>query len=200
MHSARAHQISEQCVVSRDATLYNAHDTAAQFRSPCDNQLNTFNVSRSHFATETVTSACKHLHRSRRRQMRLAGRATVVGIMRAPSISEDGGVPKACDTKGGGRAGAVVVDVGPDRSTRPSSTPNARRAPTARRCSVCVAYSASLCAATSHPRPCPSSSSRSPSPVALSHPQWYHLPRRRRHPWAPASPPMRAPRAPASRA
>ena len=39
----------------------------------------------------------------------------MVGIMRAPSTSEDGGVPKACDTKGGGRAGAVVVDVGPDQ-------------------------------------------------------------------------------------
>ena len=45
------------------------------------------------------------------------GRATVVGITRAPSTrsSEDGGVPKACDTKGGGRAGAVVVDLGPDQ-------------------------------------------------------------------------------------
>ena len=48
-------------------------------------------------------------------QMRLTGRATVVGITRAPSISEDGGVHKACDTKGDGRVGAVVVDVGPDQ-------------------------------------------------------------------------------------
>ena len=48
--------------------------------------------------------------------MRLTGRATVVGIMRAPSIAEDGGVLlKACDTNGGGQVGAVVVDVGPDQ-------------------------------------------------------------------------------------
>eukprot|EP00964_Phaeocystis_antarctica_P033834 scaffold19195_cov59-Phaeocystis_antarctica.AAC.4 len=45
----------------------------------------------------------------------VTGRATVVGITRAPTISEDGGVHKACDTKGDGRVGAVVVDVGPDQ-------------------------------------------------------------------------------------
>ena len=42
--------------------------------------------------------------------MRLTGRATVLGIMRAPSIAG-----KACDTNGDGRVGAVVVDVGPDQ-------------------------------------------------------------------------------------
>ena len=45
--------------------------------------------------------------------MRLTGHAIVVGITRLPSIAEDGGVLKASDTKGGGRA--VVVDVGPDQ-------------------------------------------------------------------------------------
>ena len=49
------------------------------------------------------------------RQMPLAGRAAVVGITRPPSTAEDGGVPKASDTSGDGRAGAVVVDVGPDQ-------------------------------------------------------------------------------------
>ena len=45
--------------------------------------------------------------------MRIMGRAKIVGITRAPFISEDGGaLLKACDTTGGGRAGAVVVDVG----------------------------------------------------------------------------------------
>ena len=48
--------------------------------------------------------------------MRLTGRATVVGITRATSIAENGGaLIKACDTNGGGRVGAVVVDVGPDQ-------------------------------------------------------------------------------------
>ena len=53
--------------------------------------------------------------------MPLAERATVLGITRAPSIAEDGGacakkeVRKASDTHGGGRVGAVVVDVGPDQ-------------------------------------------------------------------------------------
>ena len=47
--------------------------------------------------------------------MPLAGRAAVVGITRPPSTAEDGGVPKASDTNGGGRVGAVVVDVGTDQ-------------------------------------------------------------------------------------
>ena len=47
--------------------------------------------------------------------MRLTGRATVLGITRPPSIAEGDGVLKASDTKGGGRAGAVVVDLGPDQ-------------------------------------------------------------------------------------
>ena len=47
--------------------------------------------------------------------MRLTGRATVLNITRAPSIAEDGGVRKACDTNSDGRVGAVVVDVGPDQ-------------------------------------------------------------------------------------
>eukprot|EP00964_Phaeocystis_antarctica_P161246 scaffold133284_cov65-Phaeocystis_antarctica.AAC.2 len=47
-----------------------------------------------------------------RKQMRLTERATVVGITRASYTSEDGGVPKASDTNGGG---AVIVDVGPDQ-------------------------------------------------------------------------------------
>ena len=48
--------------------------------------------------------------------MRLTGRATVVGITRATSIAENGGaLIKACDTNGGARVGAVVVDVGPDQ-------------------------------------------------------------------------------------
>ena len=41
--------------------------------------------------------------------------AYLTGHARSPSTSEDGGVIKACDTKGGGRAGAVVVDLGPDQ-------------------------------------------------------------------------------------
>ena len=41
--------------------------------------------------------------------------AYLTGHARSPSTSEDGGVMKACDTKGGGRAGAVVVDLGPDQ-------------------------------------------------------------------------------------
>ena len=44
--------------------------------------------------------------------MRLTGHAIVVGITRLPSIAEDGGVPQARDTNGGG---AVVVDLGPDQ-------------------------------------------------------------------------------------
>ena len=95
-------------------------------RAKVNNRINflTFNVSLSHFATETVERThlllsrveLSLLHRSRRRHMRLTGRATVVGITRAPSIAEDGGVLiKACDTNGGGRVGAVVVDVGPDQ-------------------------------------------------------------------------------------
>ena len=47
--------------------------------------------------------------------MPLTGLATVLGITRAPSTAEDGGVLKASDTNGGGRAGAVVVDLGPDQ-------------------------------------------------------------------------------------
>eukprot|EP00964_Phaeocystis_antarctica_P128856 scaffold92686_cov36-Phaeocystis_antarctica.AAC.2 len=47
--------------------------------------------------------------------MRLTGRATVLNITRQNSIAEDGGVRKASDTSGDGRAGAVVVDVGPDQ-------------------------------------------------------------------------------------
>ena len=43
------------------------------------------------------------------------GRATVVVITRPPSIAEDSGVAKACDTSGDGRAGVVVVDVGSDQ-------------------------------------------------------------------------------------
>ena len=45
------------------------------------------------------------------------GRAKLVGVTRAPFISEDGGsaAQGACDTTGGRRVGAVVVDVGPDQ-------------------------------------------------------------------------------------
>ena len=43
------------------------------------------------------------------------GRAAVVVITRPPSIAEDSGVAKACDTSGDGRAGVVVVDVGSDQ-------------------------------------------------------------------------------------
>ena len=42
----------------------------------------------------------------------LTRHAKVVGITRAPSTSQDGGVRKAGDTNGDGRVGAVVVDVG----------------------------------------------------------------------------------------
>ena len=45
------------------------------------------------------------------------GRAKLGGVTRAPFISEDGGsaAQGACDTTGGRRVGAVVVDVGPDQ-------------------------------------------------------------------------------------
>ena len=83
--------------------------------------------------------------------MRLAGRATVVGIMRAPSTSEDGGVPKACDTKGGGRAGAVVVDVGPDQHQALQHAERKARITYGKALlGLGSLYSASPCAATSH--------------------------------------------------
>ena len=44
------------------------------------------------------------------RVLRITGRVTVLGFTRAPST-----MLKARDTKGGGRAGAVVVDLGPDQ-------------------------------------------------------------------------------------
>ena len=45
------------------------------------------------------------------------GRAKIVGVARAPFLSEDGhgGLFKACDTTSGRRVGAVVVDVGPNQ-------------------------------------------------------------------------------------
>ena len=47
--------------------------------------------------------------------MGITGHAIVAEITPPPSISEDGGVRKTSDTNGGGRVGAVVVDVGPDQ-------------------------------------------------------------------------------------
>eukprot|EP00964_Phaeocystis_antarctica_P000430 scaffold231_cov50-Phaeocystis_antarctica.AAC.2 len=99
-------------------TLLEAKLRIAHRKSPNRHSCPPFECCSPNSITPSVLQTLQtEANQGRRTQMRLTGRATVVGmrsITRTPSIAEDGGVRKTRDTSDG-RVGAVVVDVGPEQ-------------------------------------------------------------------------------------
>ena len=108
------------------------------------------------------------------------GSATVVGITRAPSVSEDGGVLKArCTDENQALQHA-------ERKARTYG-----KALLGLASLLCLSVCGNL--ASSALSILVFKESRFSSAIPPPTSQWCHLPRRRPHPWAPASPPTRAP-------